>query len=147
MQEKQSKIAKILSTSNWITTTIGVLLFLLFGVPFIFMMVENTALFWAVGIFVTVILIIAMSIWGIHVFVKFLQNKAHLKYQINFFKLFLTVTISIILLLAAFALFTVEDAHISPFVKWFLPLVFIPAVIKVAKGVVVKVEDKDDKEG
>ena len=148
MKEKQSKIAKILSTSNWITTTIGVLLlFLLFGVPFIFMMIDNTALFWAVGIFVTTILIIGLQIWGIHALIKFIQNKAHLKYQINFFKLFLTVTISIILLLAVYALFTVEDAHISPFVKWFLPLVFIPAVINVAKGVVIKIEDKDDKEG
>ena len=43
-------------------------------------------------------------------------------------------------------LFAVLNAEISPFLKWFLPFVFIPSVINVAKGVVVKVEGKDDKE-
>lgn len=136
--EDKSKITKILSTSNWITTTIGVLLlFLLFGVPFIFMMVENTALFWAVGIFVTTILIIGLQIWGIHALIKFIQNKAHLKYQINFFRLFLTVTISIILLLAVYVLFTIPNVKLSKFTLIYLPLVFI-GTVKMLKKVYLK---------
>ena len=101
------------------------------------MMVENTALFWAVGIFVTTILIIGLQIWGIHALIKFIQNKAHLKYQINFFRLFLTVTISIILLLAVYVLFTIPNVKLSKFTLIYLPLVFI-GTVKMLKKVYLK---------
>ena len=147
MSKERLEFLKVLGTSNRITTTIGwLLLFLMFGVPIIFMMFDNSALFWGIVILVTAILLIGLQIWVVHFLINFMQDKNHLKYRINFIKLFLTVIISIILLAYIYGLFVVPDAEISPIVKWYLPVVFIPAVISVAKGVIIKADGANDKE-
>lgn len=68
------------------------------------------------------------------------------KYRVNIFKLFLTVVICGILIMAAYAFFTLPEANISLTSILFLIFIMIPAIINVMRGIVIKVEEDKSEE-
>lgn len=130
---------------------ITISIFFLIGITIYYLLLSDFAdkILVAVG-FIIIILSVVIPVCIIHLIIKFVQNKMQFKYRLNFIKLFLIFILLVILLLCLWAL--KESDSPSEFIHGLtLTLGFflfvLSSAIDIAKGVIVKVEDKEDKDG